>query len=397
MRCCVTHCSIVAMAAIALLTGCSTGEQPVQIATDNQSQITLGDNAKSGTPIPNQYLIVFKPESGIQGNLSAVTARVQAILTDYGISQQAVGYVYETAVQGFALTADADKAGLLAKDPRVQYVEQNKVIALDPMETGKAEDPAKSVQAQSTPWGISRVGGAGNGTGKTAWIIDTGIDLDHNDLNVNTAKSKAFIGSNSADDGNGHGTHVAGTIAAKNNSTGVVGVAAGASVVAVRVLSPSGSGTTASVVAGINYVSSTAAAGDVANMSLGGGVSTTLDNAVIAAANKGIKFAIAAGNDGVNANNSSPARVNHANVYTVSAMNSSNVMTSWSNYGNPPVDYAAPGLNILSLWKNGGTNTISGTSMATPHVAGILLLGAITTDGYITGDKDNTPDPIAHR
>jgi subtilisin family serine protease len=176
----------------------------------------------------------------------------------------------------------------------------------------------------------------------------------------------------------------------------VVGVAAGATVVSVRVLNRQGSGTTSGVIAGVNYVAEAAAQGDVANMSLGGGISEALDNAVIAASAK-VKFAIAAGNESMDANLSSPARANGNNIYTVSAMRQGDIWASFSNYGNPPVDYCAPGVYIFSTYKNGGYATLSGTSMAAPHVAGLLLLGRISTDGYVSGDPDGNADPIAHR
>jgi subtilisin family serine protease len=200
-----------------------------------------------------------------------------------------------------------------------------------------------------------------------------------------------------AADENGHGTHVAGTIAAINNSIGVVGVAPGAPVVAVRVLNKRGSGSNSGVIAGVDYVSQTAAPGDVANMSLGGGISQALDDAVAAAAAKGIRFALAAGNDAANANGSSPARVNGPNIYTVSAFGQGDVFASFSNFGNPPVDYAEPGVGILSTWLAGGYNTISGTSMATPHLAGLLLVGPIRSGGTVIGDRDGNPDVIGVR
>jgi len=117
----------------------------------------------------------------------------------------------------------------------------------------------------------------------------------------------------------------------------------------------------------------------------------------LAASQTGIKFVLAAGNSAIDANNSSPARVNGVNIYTISASDSQDRLASFSNFGNPPVDYAAPGVSINSTWKGGGYNTISGTSMAAPHAAGILLLGAPRTGGFVTGDKDNTPDPIMVR
>ena len=342
----------------------------------------------AGTPIEGQYIVVLKPSLS---KSSAQMATEMAALYDLQTE-----FIYESALSGFSAKVPAENVEALRNDSRVSYIEQDQVVKLIPY---IQEVHAQKSLVQSTPWGITRVGGAGNGVGKTAWIIDTGIDLDHPDLTVDLARSKSFLSGAQAtnpDDQNGHGTHVAGTVAAKNDANYVVGVAAGATVVAVRVLDRRGSGTTSGVIAGVNYVASKGVTGETANMSLGGGVSTTLDNAVLAASSK-VKFALAAGNESDNANNHSPARVNGTNIYTVSATNSTDVFASFSNYGNPPVDYAAPGVSILSLWKSGGTNTISGTSMATPHVCGILLLGNITSSGTATGDPAAPADPIAHR
>ena len=138
----------------------------------------------------------------------------------------------------------------------------------------------------------------------------------------------------------------------------------------------------------------TARPGDVANMSLGGGVSTALDTAVVNAAGSGVRFALAAGNESDNANNHSPARANGPNVYTVSAFAVGDIWASYSNFGNPPIDYAEPGSSIKSTWLNGGYATISGTSMATPHLAGLLLAGAVRSGGVVSGDPDGNPDVI---
>jgi subtilisin family serine protease len=177
------------------------------------------------------------------------------------------------------------------------------------------------------------------------------------------------------------------------DTVGVIGVAAGATVVAVKVLNSAGSGTNSGVIAGVNYVKTYGVAGDVANMSLGGGISTALDNAVFSASAK-VKFCLAAGNSSANANNSSPARVNGANIYTISAFGQGDVFAYFSNYGNPPIDYSEPGVSIYSTYKSGGYATLSGTSMATPHAAGILLLGAISSTKTVTGDPDGNPDKI---
>jgi len=181
---------------------------------------------------------------------------------------------------------------------------------------------------------------------------------------------------------------VAGTIAAKDNSIGVIGVAAGATVVSVRVLNRRGSGSYSGVIAGVDYVGANGVDGDVANMSLGGSVSKTLDAAVLSASKeKGVIFCLAAGNESDDATNHSPARVNGTYIVTVSASDMNNNFASFSNYGEP-VDWCAPGVSIKSTWKNGGYNTISGTSMATPHVAGVLLLGVGKKLMDVNGDPD---------
>ncbi len=377
-----------AVASIALA-ACSDSTQPV---------VEMPSLAASQGAIPDQYIVVFRSDVSRVPDVAADMAREHAATPLF---------VYQHSIHGFAARMSAQAAARLARDPRVAYVEPDGIVQLPPEENpGLAAPGSKgkpgsgsncTSSSESTPWGITRVGGTASGAGKTAWIIDTGIDLTHCDLNVGASRGASFVArTSSPNDDNGHGTHVAGTIAALDNAYGVVGVAAGASVVPVKVLDRRGSGTWSGVIAGIDYVAANGVAGDVANMSLGGGANASVDNAVLAASAK-VKFALAAGNEGDDAKNHSPARVNGTNIYTVSAVNSSNVFASWSNYGNPPVDYAAPGVSVLSTWKGGGYNTISGTSMATPHVAGILLLGNITADGNAIGDPDGNPDPIAHR
>ena len=182
---------------------------------------------------------------------------------------------------------------------------------------------------------------------------------------------------------------MAGTIAAIDNSIGVIGVAPGAAVVSVRVLGRNG-GTYSDVIAGVDYVGANAASGDVANMSLGGGYSQALNDAVVTASNRGTVFVIAAGNSSADAGNYSPASANGANVVTVAASAQGDVWASYSNYGDPPIDWIAPGSSVLSTYKNGDYATLSGTSMATPHVAGVILLGGSCKNGgsIVRADAD---------
>lgn len=309
-------------------------------------------------------------------------------------------FVYNSALRGIAVEMSNTEAMKLAQAPGVKAVYPDMWITVDlPRAQAKPTKPAPTPVAQTTPWGITRVGGGATYTGTAkAWIIDTGVDLDHPDLFVNTTLDKDFINNDLiADDDNGHGTHCAGIVAAKNNTVGVVGVAAGAQVVPVKVLDRRGSGAYSVIIAGVDYVRTTAAIGDVANLSLGGGVYAAIDAAVVALGDKGVKVALAAGNESDDANNHSPARANGANLYTVSSMATGDIWSSFSNYGNPPVDFCAPGSSIYSTYKGGGYTTMSGTSMAAPHVCGLLLWGTVKTSGYVNGDPDGNPDPIAHK
>ena len=310
-------------------------------------------------------------------------------------------HVYRNSIRGFAVRMPAEPsprsqvARLRAASSKIARCEQDQIMQISLQ--GKPGGGGGST-AEVIDWGVARVGGPGTPVlGRTAWVIDTGIDLDHPDLNVDVARSKSFIRDLSPDDGNGHGSHVAGTIAAIDNDIGVVGVAPGATLVAVRVLDRRGSGTNSGVIAGVDYVADVGAAGDVANMSLGGGVSALLDDAVVLASSTGIRFVLAAGNESDSANNHSPARANGEFVFTVSSFAKGDLWSSFSNFGNPPVDYAEPGSSIKSTYKGGGYATLSGTSMAAPHLAGILMTGPVRTTAFVQGDPDTTPDKIGIR
>ncbi|HSW30313.1 MAG TPA: S8 family serine peptidase [Longimicrobiales bacterium] len=370
------------LGAAAALSACSDSSVPIAPEAIDPSLAVAAERAVD--------VIVVLDESFAGRNHAANQAAAAGIARSLGIAPT---QAYGTAVFGFAGSVPEGRLRALQNDPRVAYVERDQQARIEP----EAKPGGGAPPPQSTPWGITRVGGAGDGTGRTAWIIDSGIDLDHPDLNVDVARSRDFTGSRAgAEDENGHGTHVAGTVAARNNSIGVVGVAAGAAVVAVRVLDRRGSGAYSGVIAGVDYVAANGQSGDAANMSLGGPFSQALNDAVIAASAR-VKFALAAGNESTSATTRSPASANGPNIYTVSAFASGDTWASFSNYGNPPVDFGAPGVSIYSTYKGGGYATMSGTSMASPHVAGILLLGSLRGDGFVSGDPDGNADPIAHR
>lgn len=381
--------------ALLVLVAVGCGGDDVPFAPGNQEPTAL---LKPGDAIPGQYIVV------LSDNITG--ARVPDVASDMArVHAATLDHLYSKAVRGFSARMSAAQASQLADDPRVKFIEPDRVIGVAPPGKGKPGGGGSTPPpAQQTPWGITAVGGTGTFNNEiTVWVIDTGLDLDHPDLNVDVNRSRNFVsrGKGTADDGNGHGTHVGGTIGALNNAYGVVGVAPGVALVAVRVLNNNGSGTYSDVIAGVDYVAANGAPGDVANMSLTGPASAALDNAVIACGAAGIRVALAAGNDGADASNLSPAHVNGLNIYTVSAHDENGCLASWSNFGSSvdgtPIDFAAPGVGILSTWKDGGYNTISGTSMATPHVAGLLVIGALNSQGTACSDPDGIADPLAHQ
>lgn len=389
--------------AILLFAACSN-EESVDL---NRSLIEENDVvAQQSQVIEGSYIVVF--DTKITGDLGkkfgndykaakrAVESEAQKMFSENAITAFEIEQSYGKVLNGVAAKLSKADVQKLSKDKRVKYIEEDQLVTLAP--GGKPGGGGGST-VQETPWGILRVNGVPSYTGtNVAWVIDTGIDLDHPDLNVDATRGfNAFTSGRDAglpDDGNGHGSHVAGTIAAKNNTIGVIGIAPGAIVIPIKVLDSRGSGSYSGVIAGVDFVAAHGSSGDVANMSLGGPISAALDAAVLAASSQGIKFALAAGNESKDAATTSPAGVNGPYIYTISAMSLGDNWASFSNFGNPPVDYCAPGVSIKSTWKDGGYNTISGTSMASPHAAGILLLGNFSTSGTVKGDPDNNADPI---
>src|SRR5436190_1032582 len=383
--------SIIIAVSCAIIFGC---KKENNTSVTNQVDACVSQRScRDGDIIEGQYIVAYKPSS-----LDARTASTQNIsrvskdvLQRNQISSAAIRNTFQGESGGFVAHLSAQEAAALRNDGAIEAVEPDRFVALSTCFT--------VAEPRLITWNVTRVG-YGDGTGKTAWVIDTGIEFDHPDLNVDQARSKSFIsGVTSADDENGHGTHVAGIIGAKNNTFGVLGVASGASLVSLRVLDKDGSGFLSSIIQALGYVNSNGHAGDVVNMSLGeDSVSTILDQQVQNTAARGIYVAIAAGNDKEPAKNFSPGRANGTNIFTVSAIDSLDNFASFSNYGNDVVDFAAPGVRILSTYLGGKYAYMSGTSMAAPHMAGLLLLKGrnITTYGVAKNDPDETPDPIVH-
>ena len=376
-----------------LFASCSK-DAPNKSNIADPDECVTGNATQSGDIIEGRYIVMYDPADLTTRNVpNGQLAEMSAdVLSSNEIGLSAVKANFGGDFGGFVADLSEQEAARLRGDSRVRAIEPDRVIALANCFT--------VVEPRLITWNINRVG-YGNGIGKTAWVIDTGIDFDHPDLNVDQARSKTFLTTTTtADDEHGHGTHVAGIIGGKNNTYGVLGVASGATLVSLRVLNAEGSGTVSAIVQALAYVSTNGRAGDVVNMSLGDDESgsTILDQQVQSTASKGIYISIAAGNDHVLASSHSPARVNGTNIFTVSAIDSTDNFASFSNFGNDVVDYAAPGVRILSTYKDGRYAIMSGTSMAAPHLSGLLLLKGrnIVTSGTAKNDPDGVPDPIAH-
>jgi subtilisin family serine protease len=312
--------------------------------------------------IEGQYIVVFKGQaSKAQGEVTKGKVRREG---------GRVQHEYSRVLKGFSAKLDARALKEVRSDPNVAFVEQDRVISL------------AATQSPAT-WGLDRIDQRAlplsnsytynfTGSGVRAYIIDTGIRFDHSQFAGRAVSGFDAVDGGAADDCNGHGTHVAGTV---GGST--YGVAKNVTLVGVRVLNCSGSGSNSGVIAGIDWVTGNHVAGQpaVANMSLGGGASSAIDTAVRNSIADGVTYAIAAGNSNANACNSSPART--AEAITVGSTTTSDSRSSFSNYGTC-LDIFAPGSSITSAWYTSttATNTISGTSMATPHVAGVAALAA---------------------
>lgn len=367
-----------------------------------------------------------------------VPAFVNEIVQNNGAQ---VRHTYTVAFKGFSAHMSTTATSTLTENnPNIEYCEANGFVKLGgkPVEAGKGQGNGNNgtgngngnstpepVSPQITPPGVSRVGGPIDATGLNIWVIDSGIDIDNPDLNVDPSRGKDVVKTNgnaTVDDVYGHGTHVSGTIAAIDNDINVVGVAAGATVIPVRILKASDFGAIDDAIAGIDYVAANALPGEVANMSAWWWNHHEAFHEAAYNLAEIIPFIVISGNDGRDLNEfpAEPAHVEHPNLFTVSAVDHLDVFTDFANYGyagdfnncdndypDSPfpcstVDIAAPGFNVLSLHPKEGLATWWGTSMAAPHVTGVILLRInqnlppMASDGVAINDPDSLPDPIIH-
>ena len=381
--------------------------------------------SQMGQVIPGQYIVVLNDDAlNLRGILSEVAKKVNIEGTE-------ILHIYKDVLNGFAISVPNERViEVLEQSPFVDHIEKDKIV---------------KAFAQTLPSGVNRVDGdlssttSGNGGGAINTdiaILDSGIDTSHSDLNI--YHQKTFVsGTSSGNDDNGHGTHVAGIAAARDNSIGVVGIAPGAKLWAIKVLDRNGSGALSTIIKGIDYIKQYASQIEVANLSLGCECkSSAFDTAINNAVKAGITFVVASGNSGKDASTFSPA--NNPNVIAVSAIGDSDgkcggtgpstgygrddTLASFSNYG-AVVDMTAPGTKIYSTYKGNSYATMSGTSMAAPHVAGAAALyeashpgaspsevrnallsngstSSTTCDGkghgYFTSDRDSYREPLLY-
>jgi subtilisin family serine protease len=362
MRKLLTLIAIVALCGAALTTSFVQGSSPS--ARVEKPEKAEKYRAKGKDAIPDQYIVVLNEEvAGLRGEFSQAEQAADVLAVAYGGKVQ---HVYKHALQGFSIRLRKEAALALAEDPRVAYVEEDAEMSTNVTQTGAT-------------WGLDRtdqrdrpLNGTYNynwtGSGVRAYVIDTGIRTDHTQFGGRASNVFDVNGGN-GQDCNGHGTHVAGTIGGS-----IHGVAKSVMLRGVRVFGCSSSTSTSNIIAGVNWVTSNRILPAVANMSVGGPASSSMDTAVQNLINSGVTVAVAAGNsNGANACNFSPARV--AAAITVGSTTSTDARSSFSNIGTC-LDIFAPGSSITSTWytSSTATATISGTSMASPHVAGVAAL-----------------------
>ncbi|ADD43955.1 S8 family peptidase [Stackebrandtia nassauensis] len=341
-----------------------------------------------GEKVPGQYIVSFKSDSGVNSAVKSLNKKPL--------------FTYDDALDGFAAKLSAGELSALQHNPNVAMIEEDGVVKVD------------TTQSNAT-WGIDRIDQRNlplsttytynsTGSGVTAYIIDTGIAATHSQFGGRASNVYNSAGGSNSDC-NGHGTHVAGTV-----GSATYGVAKGVALRGVKVLNCQGSGSWSGVISGMDWVTANHAANSVANMSLGGAYNASVNAAATRMANAGVFTAVAAGNENTNACNRSPASA--SNVTTVAASDRTDTKASFSNYGNC-VEVYGPGVSITSTWLT-GTNTISGTSMASPHVAGVGALykavngnvssatvnswiASNATSGVIKSNPSGTPNRLVYK
>lgn len=364
------RCGAVLALAAALALGAQTGASAEPAPAEAAVHYAGAPNG-----VPGSYLVVLDP-----ARASARTPRGRSVVERFGGT---VRRTYDSALNGFSAQMSQRQARRLAADPAVVAVAQNRKLRLDSTQPSPPSWGVDRIDQRRLPLNESYTYPNAAGQGVTAYVIDTGINISHQDFGGRASYGYDAIEDDfEADDMHGHGTHVAGTLAGTT-----FGVAKQAKVVAVRVLDWNGEGTTEQVVAGIDWVTRNAVKPAVANMSLGGDPDEVLDAAVRGSIASGITYAVAAGNQTMDASGHSPARVSQA--LTVGATNDHDARSSYSNFG-PLVDLFAPGDSITSavFWGDDWSTVMSGTSMATPHVAGAAAL-------YLADHRTATPAQVA--
>ncbi|WP_257455091.1 S8 family peptidase [Archangium lipolyticum] len=381
--------NVLFLGSVLSLAACGGNEMDMAADDELGQSVAPLHQAAPGLRVDGDYIVKLKD--------GAEARSVAAIL---GVSPN---LVYSQAVNGFSVTLNETQLRALRRNPNVEYVEEDQFASSSASQSGATWGLDRIDQSSSTL--NSTYTYTSTGAGVHAYIIDTGILTTHSNFGGRANNVYDAFGGN-GQDCNGHGTHVAGTV-----GSSTYGVAKGVSLHGVRVLDCNGSGTNSGVIAGIDHVRTNHIKPAVANMSLGGGYSATVNTAVTNLANAGVFVAVAAGNDNANACNYSPASA--PVVTTVAATTKTTARASYSNYGSC-VDIYAPGSSITSTWSNGSTNTISGTSMASPHVAGVAALYKATygdasqatidawlknnaTNNAVTSNPSGTPNKLLYK